>query len=66
MSKCQCPKPESIRVDKKDGYMVIPLWAMPGTTLHYKKADRECRFCGNPVCDDCSYDGYCKACKEGR
>jgi hypothetical protein len=33
-----------------------------------KKADKTCRMCGRPVCDD-DYDsktGTCSACKSGR
>ena len=70
--KCQCPKPDYfIQHDR-----VIPI--LP-TDLHYKKADRECSRCGNPLCADCAeikfldddygkvyHKEYCRACKEDK
>ena len=51
--RCQCPKPDQMKVDPYTmdvGGYVIPILE---TDLHFKAADRECERCGAALCAEC-------------
>ena len=58
--KCQCPKPHFFwKPIRKWKFKTQPILVgqafvkvLP-TDLHFKKSDRECSRCGNPLCGDC-------------
>ena len=52
--RCQCPKPDQMKVDPYTmdvGGYVIPVLE---TDLHFKSADRECERCGAALCAECA------------
>jgi hypothetical protein len=48
--KCQCPKPDYMRLEREHSTLILPL----EDCIHFRKADRECARCGAPLCERCA------------
>ena len=51
--RCACGKPEQYETHTKSAKYGATIIQVPGNTLHFKAADRECERCGRPLCSKC-------------
>ena len=52
--RCQCPKPAYAYVPLYKNHQGCKVQVFDKNVLHFKKADRECNRCGQPLCKDCA------------